>query len=267
MHFLSTAVPPEVLLTIGPLTLHSYAVFVTSGALAGLLFFWWLAREKGLAKERILDCALLLLVFGFIGARLYHVLNEPAYYAAHPGEIVAVWNGGMAIHGGILAGVAALWWYARRKGLSFLMLLDTVAPGLLLGQAIGRWGNYFNQELFGGPTDLPWKLLVAPAHRPAGYEAFSYFHPTFLYESLGLLIIVMTLFIFRTYFRTPGIVAFAALAASQALRFSTELLRIDRTPLIAGLRLPALVSLLLFLFALSMLYLLYRHATPRANRP
>ncbi|MFA6511692.1 MAG: prolipoprotein diacylglyceryl transferase [Patescibacteria group bacterium] len=280
MTFLATATPPEVLLTLGGLTIHWYAFWITLGAIAGFLLLKNRARVAGITNEQTLDITLLVLIFGFIGARLYHVFNEPIYYLEHLSEIPAIWNGGMAIHGGILAGAVALWWYARKKGhalnptssvrsgagLSFLSLLDTVAPALLLGQAIGRWGNYFNQELFGGPTELPWKLFIAAEHRPEGYENTLFFHPTFLYESLGLFVIAAALLFFWKRFRAPGMMAFSALAASQILRFGTETLRIDRTPEILGARLPLLMSIILFIVSLIALLYIHRHATPSTNR-
>lgn len=266
MFFLSSVVPDPIAIAAGPMMIRWYAVFMTLGVLAGLFLFRKLGRERGISDTTLLDIALWTLLLGFLGGRLYHVLNEPAYYSAHPGEILAVWNGGLAVHGGMLGGGLTLWWFARRAHLSFLTLLDTVAPALLLGQAIGRWGNYFNQELFGTPTDLPWKLFISPEHRPAGYEAAQYFHPTFLYESLGLLVIVaVLLFLRKRVSRIPGSLALLALLSSQILRFSTELIRIDQTPILLGVRLPVLVSAAFILLSIIVLIPLTRHATPQKN--
>lgn len=258
------------------------------GAVLGYLLVRRLAQGAGIDPEQITDLTLWLMLFGFLGARLYHVLNEPAYYAANPLEIFAIWNGGLAIHGGIAAGVIVIWFWAKRNGparhpiqsppegtssgLPFLTVLDTVAPGLLLGQAIGRWGNYFNQELFGSPTDLPWKLFIAPEHRPEGFAGEAFFHPTFLYESLGsLLILVFVLVLLRRMRRAgsgfSGLVAFLSLGLWQLLRFGTELLRIDRVPEVLGVRLPLLVSSALAVAAFLLLFFLWyrNHAQPQHN--
>ena len=122
---------------------------------------------------------------GLVGARIYHVVTDPALFRGRWWHVFAVWEGGLGIPGGIAAGVIAGAVVARRRGLPVAQLLDVVAPALPLAQAIGRWGNWFNQELFGRPTTLPWALRVDPSHRPSGYRQFSTFHPTFLYDCCG----------------------------------------------------------------------------------
>src|SRR3990167_4879685 len=162
------------------------------------------SRALGL-MARLPELAFGLVVSGLVGARLYHVLNEWSYYWAHPLRIFAVWNGGLAIHGALIAGLIFLWFYTKRQSTSYLpsdamhqalqagklpatsylfWLLDLLAPAVLLGQAIGRWGNYFNQELFGYPTSLPWSIPISLENRPLAFQTANYFHPTFLYESL-----------------------------------------------------------------------------------
>ena len=131
-----------------------------------------------------MDAAPLVILAGVVGARAYYVLLKPGYFLDHPGEIVNLRLGGLTIHGAIVAGVLTLWWYARRRRQRLLAWLDVMVPGLALAQAIGRWGNWANQEAFGTPSDLPWAVEIAPHRRPDAYAAAETFHPTFLYESI-----------------------------------------------------------------------------------
>ena len=161
---------------------------------------------------------------GFLGARLYEVLFNWDYYGPHPGKIVAVWEGGLAIHGGLIAGPVVGITLAWRWRLPILQSLDVAATSLALGQAIGRSGNFFNEEAFGSPTAFPWRLYVSPGQRPAGYEAFEYFHPTFLYESVWNLgvFLALVLWLQHSVFLVPRTVldrprAHRAAAAGQFL--------------------------------------------------
>ncbi len=183
-------------LHLGPLFLRWYGVLIVSGLLAGLVLAQREARRLHENPEHASNIALLGAVFGIIGARIYHVLdrNEWPYYAANPGKIFAVWEGGIGIYGAVTGAVVALvsyvWWVNRRAAqrgaprLSMLRWMDIGMPAFLLGQAIGRWGNYFNHELFGPPTDLPWGIFIPVEFRPSQYLASTHFHPLFLYESL-----------------------------------------------------------------------------------
>lgn len=251
--------PSPIALTLGMLTIRWYGIFLSLGTLMGLVVVIRLARSAGYDRTWILDCMLRAILFGFIGARLYHVLNEPYYYATHPMEILAVWHGGLAIHGGILAGFATLYFCARRRSFSVWQLTDLAAPALAIGQAIGRWGNYFNQELFGKPTSYPWGIPILPAYRPEAYAASTHFHPTFLYESLwNVLVFVMLLFLFKRKHRLFGFVTAAYIALASFGRIGTELLRIDDVPLIAGVRFPLLVALILCITGIVGMILLQR---------
>src|SRR6266481_6355936 len=141
----------------------------------------------------VLMASELALLGGLVGARLYYVLFNLDYYGQFPGKIFALWEGGLAIHGGVIGGILVGGGYAWRRGLPVRQYLDIAAPSLALGQAIGRWGNFFNEEAFGRPTDLPWKLFISPVHRPLQYAQSEYFHPTFLYESLWDLLVFAAL--------------------------------------------------------------------------
>lgn len=188
--------PDPVLLRIGPLTIYWYGVIIVLGLLAGAYVATWEARRKGENPEHVWNAILVVAILGLIGARLYHVFSSPQgtnigwdYYRQHPAEILYVWQGGLGIYGAVAAGLIGAWLYARVYKLDFLKWLDIVAPGMFLGQAIGRWGNFFNQELYGYPTTISWGIPISAENRlpmfPIDqYPVSTYFHPTFLYESL-----------------------------------------------------------------------------------
>lgn len=175
---------PGAELVLGPIRLRWYGLLIASAVLIGVALAQKIAQNKGLNPEIMSDLAIWLVIGAIPGARLYYVVFQWRYYQNNPGEILAIWHGGIAIHGAILGGMLATFIFCKVKKLSFWRLADTVAPSLILGQAIGRWGNFFNSEAFGAPTELPWKLLIPIGSRPAGLSAVEYYHPTFLYESL-----------------------------------------------------------------------------------
>jgi prolipoprotein diacylglyceryl transferase len=214
----------------------------------GVLAAVALARHRWVARggngDDITALAVWAVPAGLVGARIYHVVTDPELFRGRWWHVFAVWEGGLGIPGGIAAGVIAGAVVARRRGLPVAQLLDVVAPALPLAQAIGRWGNWFNQELFGRPTTLPWALRVDPSHRPSGYRQFSTFHPTFLYESLwNLGLVVVLLVIERRVHLRPGRL-FVIYVGGYALgRLWVEDLRIDPANRIAGLRVNEWVSL------------------------
>jgi phosphatidylglycerol---prolipoprotein diacylglyceryl transferase len=169
---------------LGPLAVRWYAVFILTGIVAALWLIQRLARRRGMDPEFVLDVAPLVVLAGVVGARLYYVLLKPGYFLDHPDQIVNLRLGGLTIHGAIAAGLLALWWTTRRRGIRLPAFLDIAVPGLALAQAFGRWGNWANQEAFGTPSDLPWAVEIEPSRRPEEYAAAETFHPTFLYESL-----------------------------------------------------------------------------------
>jgi phosphatidylglycerol:prolipoprotein diacylglycerol transferase len=183
-----------ILISFGPFSIRWYGLLIVLGAIAGALVARAQARRRGDDPDHIWNMLALCLVLGLVGARLYHVVSTPAggplglaYYREHPLEIIAFWNGGLqgfGIYGAVAGGILAIWLYTRLARLPFLRWLDYGAAGLMLAQAIGRWGNFFNQELYGPPSNLPWAVYIEPANRLAGFENYSTFHPVFLYESL-----------------------------------------------------------------------------------
>lgn len=247
--FLHSFHPSPILAELGPFLIRWYGVFLALGAAVGYLVTLRQAKRYGWSSDAVLTLVFWTLIIGFLGARLYHVANEPAFYLENPVLIPQVWRGGLAIHGGLIAGVLVLWWFARRWKVPLLRFTDLFAPAIAIGQAIGRWGNYFNQELFGRPTNLPWGIPIDPANRPPGAETAEFFHPTFLYESLWLVgVFVLLLLASRvaqrrgSIFAIDGIRTFGYLAFAALGRLGTELLRIDDTPIILGIRLPFIVS-------------------------
>jgi len=179
-------IPHDIAIAIGPLQVRWYSLMILLGILVGQWVASRLARERGENPDHVVGVLVLAVPLGLIGARLYHVISAWGFYSQYPELIPAIWRGGIGIYGGIAGALLAFVIYTRWQKLSLLRWLDIAAPGLLIGQAIGRWGNYFNQELYGPPTDLPWGIPIDKAHRLPGYESDSYklFHPLFLYESL-----------------------------------------------------------------------------------
>ncbi|HEY1279204.1 MAG TPA: prolipoprotein diacylglyceryl transferase, partial [Acidimicrobiales bacterium] len=224
--------------------MRAYGLMIGLGVLAA----GWLAgrrwEQRGGKRDDIWAIAVWAVPAGIIGARAYHVITDPELFRGRWLHVFAIWEGGLGIPGGIAVGVATGAYVAHRRGLPVPMLLDVVAPALPLAQAIGRWGNWFNQELFGRPTRLPWALEVDPAHRPPGFAQYATFHPTFLYEALwNLAVIGVLLWVERHVRLRPGRLFVVYVGCYALGRLWIEALRIDHANRIAGLRLNDWVSL------------------------
>lgn len=205
---------------------------------------------------------------GIIGARIYHVCTDFQLYTHDPLRALAIWDGGLGIWGGIAGGVGTGLLIAKRRGLPLLPLMDMAAPALALAQAIGRWGNYFNQELFGRPTSLPWGLEIDPQHRPAGYATVSTFHPTFLYESVWNLLLCVALIAAEKRFRIGYGRLFGLYVMGYTFgRFFIERLRIDEAHHIAGLRLNDWTSLIVFVVTAAILFATRHKGKASAEAP
>jgi len=172
----------DIAFRLGPFTVAWYGILIMTGVISAILLALLEARRRGEETSHVINLALVVLPLGIIGARLYHVIDLWDYYSQNPSLIVG--GAGLGIFGAVIGGVVGLIIYTKWQKLSSLRWLDILAPGVILAQAIGRWGNFFNQELYGYPTSLPWAIFIDPAHRLAGFENFTHFHPLFLYESL-----------------------------------------------------------------------------------
>ena len=242
------ASPGPVAFELGPITFRWYGLLITAALLLGITLAQQLAQQRGLDPDKIGDLAIWLVLGALPGARLYYVAFEWERYADRPLDALAIWQGGIAIHGAILGGAIAALLFARRHQLSFWQLADVVAPALVLGQAIGRWGNFFNSEAFGRPTDLPWRLYIPPAQRPPGLADVTDYHPTFLYESLwNLGVFVLVLWLFGWGLRhsgrlRPGTVFLVYFAAYSLGRLWIEGLRLDSL-MLGPLKIAQVVSL------------------------
>jgi prolipoprotein diacylglyceryl transferase len=228
---------------IGPAYIHFYGLMYVIGITAAILITQ--RRWKALGGDPALvgDVAIWAVPAGIIGGRIYFDLTTPKYIPHHWYGVLAVWDGGLGIWGGITLGALAGIWRVRRSGADVPQFMNAVAPALLVAQAIGRIGNYFNQELFGGPTRLPWGLEISPAFRPAGYARYTTFHPTFLYELIFDLLLAAFLVWLGHHrdIRPPGLFALYV-AGYSAFRIFEESLRVDPSEHFLGLRLNTYVA-------------------------
>jgi phosphatidylglycerol:prolipoprotein diacylglycerol transferase len=258
---------------IGTLYFRFYGLILMVGALAAtLLGRRMLKQMKAKDPDIVWDALLWALFFGIIGARLYHVFTpsralldagiDTRYYLTHPLEILFIWRGGLGIPGAIIGGVFGLYLFARRAGHDLRLLLDAAAPGLALAQAIGRWANFVNQELYGPPTDLPWGIYIRPENRLAPYQAFERFHPLFLYESLwNLANMAVLLWLWRKFGKRlkRGDLFLAYLIIYPLGRFLLEFLRLDYVPMF-GINFNQAFSAVVAIASAVALYL--RHRSP-----
>lgn len=272
LNFLHTFTPTPIIFQLGPLTFRYYGLIIASAILVAILVALKIIKSKEKPTDDLWDLAFWLVLAGIIGARAYEVLIlAPGYFFANPAEIIKIWQGGLAIHGAIIAGIATLIIWCRYKKQSFWLWADVGAIVLPLAQAIGRWGNYFNQEVFGLPTNLPWGIPIELVNRPAQFINNQYFHPTFLYESVLNLILFVVLFgayrisskkemgsfIRHGGFRMTildGQYLGVYLIGYGLIRFLMEFIRIDQTALLFGFRWPQIFSLILILIGVVIIY-------------
>jgi phosphatidylglycerol:prolipoprotein diacylglycerol transferase len=240
------ASPGSIAFQIGPLAVRWYGLLIAAGVMLGTTLAHREALRRGEDPDKLLNLIVVVVLSALLGARLYYVLFNWAYYGTQPSKVFAIWEGGLAIHGGLIAGALATLLYCRTARLSVLATMDIMAPSVAIGQAIGRWGNFFNQEAFGTPTDLPWRLYIDPYHRPPSLKGFEYFHPTFLYESLWNLLVFCVLWcaLRKRLADKPGALTLSYLGLYSLGRFFVEGLRIDSL-MLGSLRAAQVVSLLL----------------------
>ncbi len=258
--------PPSGVIHLGPLPIRAYALCI----IAGIIVAVWVGDRRLVArggpKGAMAEIATWAVPAGLVGARLYHLATDPELYWGKNGQgtlaALEVWHGGLGIWGAVLGGAFGAWIACRQRGIPLALAADALAPGLVLAQALGRWGNYFNQELFGGPTSLPWGLEISPRNCPAQYlspdgtHCLQTFHPTFLYESLWDIFVALLVIWVDRRVRLANGRAFALYVAAYTFgRFWIESLRIDHANKFFGLRVNDWVSVLVFAGAIAFLFL------------
>lgn len=254
--------PSATIFQIGEISIRWYGLIlvlamVTASFYAARIFF----QRQLLSWSKFEDLVFYLIIFSLVGARLGHILYTWPYYSQHLVDTVKIWQGGISIQGAILFGVVTLAWWCKKNGFKFYDLSDVLVVALVLGQAIGRWGNYFNQELYGQPTTAWWGIPIAWENRLYPYNQFTHFQPTFFYESfLNILLFVVLHFLSKIYQDKKGLITWVYLGAYGAIRFVMEFIRIDEEMLLAGWRLPQVLSLVLFCF--SLLWIIFRYLKP-----
>jgi len=261
--FLHTYYPQSILFTVGPVSIHWYGLFISLSLILCFLIAQKLCKVYKLSADKLYDLIFYLILFGIFGARVWHVLSEFNYYQQNPVDIFKIWQGGLAIHGALIAGILVIYFF---KKINRLLLLDIFAPLVALGLALGRWGNYFNQELYGRPTDLPWGIPINLFNRLPDYQSFEFFQPIFLYESLWCLLLFGLLIYFHNlrFRKSPvqksivtllhcyivknyGAIFFIFLILYSLERFLIGFLRVDPQASWFALRLDQWVSLLLII--------------------
>lgn len=252
---------------VGPLFVRFYGIILMVGAVSGVFLAVNEAKRREYDSEIVWDLFIYLLIGGIIGARIWHILTPSpstgittSWYLSHPLDALAVWKGGLGIPGAIIGGLVTLFFYARKMEIDFAEWTDIATPGLALGQAIGRWGNFFNQELYGAPTDLPWKIFIDPDHRLVNYLDVAYYHPLFLYESVwNLMNLFLLLWISRRFEGSlkNGDVFLIYLIVYPVGRFLLDFLRLDAS-MVGGININQAIMALMAVFACGTLYLRHR---------
>ncbi|MDD5341642.1 MAG: prolipoprotein diacylglyceryl transferase [Patescibacteria group bacterium] len=277
-NLLHTYLPQPILFQIGFLKIHWYGFLIAIGALLGIIVVLHLAKQYNLKREEAYNFLFYLIIFGLIGDRLYYIIYAWSYYSQNLLDIFKIWQGGMAIHGAIIAGVLVMYFFGKKYKINPWLLADISIVGFALAMSIGRWGNYFNQELYGLPTNLPWGIPISPDHRAAQFVGFSYFHPTFLYESLWDFFLFFLFYLINKVQisvkkNNPkvkldyGYIALAYFILYSIGRFFNEFLRIDFSPYIFGIRTAQVASLSIILISLAVIvFRLYKKIVPKNFR-
>ena len=255
--------PSSVLLNIGGFNLHYYGLIMFFAIITALFVMHCVAKKfyKDVDTDTLLDILPIIILCSILGARLYYVIMDFSYYSKHLAEIPAVWQGGMSIHGGIIGGVLAGIIVAKVKKISFLKYADVFSYVLVLGQAVGRFGNYFNCEAFGKPCSIPFlKLYIPPAHRPFGYENIEYYHPAFLYESLwNVFVFLILFFVVRKIPNIKeGTIFFAYLILYSLGRIIVEWCRMDSVLNIGNIAIAQIVSAVVIVLSSIFLIVIYK---------
>ncbi len=256
---------------IGPVTVYFYGVIIMLGALAATWLSSIEARRRNFNKDIVWDILPWALIGGVIGARIWHILTPPQsmveqgittwFYLTHPLDALMIWRGGLGIPGAVIGGAVALYLYCRKMKMNFATWTDIIAPGLALAQAVGRWGNFINQEVYGSPTNLPWAIYIDTAHRLPEFLDVSYYHPLFAYESIyNLLNMALLLWIGRKFVNRlrPGDIFLSYLIIYPIGRFFLEFLRLDPSP-VAGVNINQMVMAIIAVVAAAALVIRHRY--------
>lgn len=243
--------PGDILISISGFSIYNYGIILAFACLVGVYTAYKIFKYYNPEQnyEKFWDFSAYALIIGFLGARLYYCILNPIYYFQNPLEILNFREGGLSIHGGIITGIIGLILLSKKYKLPILNVLDSFVCGTAIAQSIGRWGNFFNSEAFGYPTNLPWKLFIPASQRPPQYLNYEYFHPTFLYESiLDILVFIILLQFMNKYAKTmPGITLFAYLILYSCVRLFVETLRIDSALNISGIPIAKIISIILIM--------------------
>ncbi len=255
---------------LGPLPIRAYALCIIAGIVVGTIIATRRWRARGGTSDGLESVIVVAVPCGIVGARLYHVITDYELYfgpGRHPVDALKIWQGGLGIWGAVALGALGGWLVARRRGIRFPALLDACAPGIAVAQGIGRLGNWFNSELFGRPTTLPWGLEIDPRYRPTGYEQYATFHPTFLYELLwDIAVVAVVVVLLDRRFRLGHGKVFTLYVMLYSLgRFWIEALRIDTVNEIGGFRLNNYTALIAFVAAALVLVWLVRNRPGRES--
>ncbi|MBE7709455.1 MAG: prolipoprotein diacylglyceryl transferase [Cyanobacteria bacterium SIG32] len=255
--------PGEIAFTVFGFSVYWYGIMMALAVFAAVFCANFLAKKTDLPDNFFIDYSPIFIIIGLLGARLYYCLLNFEYYLYAPLEIFDIRQGGLSIHGMLLIGIFLVYFIAKRYKLSFLLMADVLACSVVLAQAIGRWGNFFNSEAFGRPMTSSWGLYIKPIYRPSEFINYQYFHPTFLYESIAdLLIFAFLIWIFKSNKCKTGMVFFAYLILYSIVRFVIEGFRVDSALDIYGMPVAQIISIVLIFCGICGLVLINKKSEP-----
>lgn len=246
--------PSPIAFSIFNYDVHWYGILMSISMLIGLFVILFVRKKffKDITEDSIFDISFILITAGILSARLYYVLVDWQYFIRHPYEIIAIWNGGLSIQGAILGCILTFIYYAQKHNLNFFRYADLLCFGLITGQIIGRWGNFFNSEAFGLPTNIFCKLYIPIHSRPLEYKSFEFFHPTFLYESLCnfFILIILYFILCRNKKRNNGMIFYLYILLYSTVRFFIEKIRIDSVLNIYNIPIAQITSLIFIIISI-----------------
>ncbi len=255
--------PGAIAFSIGSIDVHYYGIIMAISMLIGILTILIIQKRffKDIITDSIFDISLIVIIWGLIGARAYYVLADYKYFIQNPIEIGAVWHGGISIQGAIIGAVLAGLYYTKKHNLNFLRYADLFVFGLVSGQILGRWGNFFNSEAFGIPCNLPWKLFIPLASRPKDYIFYDYFHPAFLYESILsiLTFLILLILISKLKNRKDGLIFFIYVILYSISRCLVETIRIDSVLNVGILHIAHITSFIFIIIAIIGVFIIYKN--------